>query len=550
MLKSLIKPVAILFALGLNFSAHAETLTRETGSPVGDNQNSKTAGPAGGILLEDAHLLEKLARFDRERIPERVVHPRGVGAHGVFKSYGNFSKVTRANVLSEKGKETEVFVRFSSVIHSKGSPETLRDPRGFAVKFYSEEGNWDLVGNNLPVFFIRDTIKFPDMVHSLKPDPVTNKQDPNRIFDFMAHHPESIHMWTHLFSNKGTPRTLRGMDGNGVHAYKFVNKKGDVRYVKFRWKSLQPDMGLSSAEAQEIQGKDFSHLTNDLYMAIKKRNYPSWELVGLMINPEDMNSLDFNPLDATKDWNCEVEIVTCKKLGRMTLNRVPKNFFQFTEQVAFSPAVFIPGIEPSEDRLLQGRLFSYSDTQRYRLGVNYQYLPVNRAKSTINTFNQDGVGATLSARDLNINYQPNFFNGSPNRNRGSMADDPQFRYSAHKLSGETQQKMIEKTLNFKQAGELYRSYSEFDRKHLIMNFAGDLNQVTNKKVVEHMVGYAYAADQDYGSRLAEATNTDHQVARQIAGRVQDDLNKVASSENRQKTEDANVSGISHNNKPL
>lgn len=550
MLKPFLKPIAVLLALGLSFSANADTLTRETGAPVGDNQNSKTAGPAGGILLEDSHLLEKLARFDRERIPERVVHARGVGAHGIFESYGNFSDVTRARVLSEEGKKTDVFVRISSVIHSKGSPETLRDPRGFAVKFYSEEGNWDLVGNNLPVFFIRDTIKFPDMVHSLKPDPVTNKQDPNRIFDFMAHHPESIHMWTHLFSNKGTPRTLRGMDGNGVHAYKFVNNKGDVRYVKFRWKSMQADIGLSGAEAQKIQGKDFSHLTNDLYMAIKNKKYPSWELVGLMMNPEDMTSLDFNPLDATKDWNCEMEVVTCKKLGKMTLNRVPKNFFQFTEQVAFSPAVFIPGIEPSEDRLLQGRLFSYSDTQRYRLGVNYQYLPVNRAKSVINTFNQDGVGATLGARDLNINYQPNGFNGSSKRNSGNMADDPQFRYSTNKLSGETQQKMIEKTLNFRQAGELYRSYSDFDKEHLIMNFAGDLNQVRNKNIVEHMVAYAYAADPDYGMRLAEATNTEHKVVRQIARRVQDDLNKVASDENLHNSGGTKVGGPSRNNEPL
>jgi catalase len=550
MFRYFIKPMAILFVLGISFTAHAETLTRETGAPVGDNQNSKTAGPAGGILLEDAHLLEKLARFDRERIPERVVHPRGTGAHGVFKSYANFSDVTRANVFSGQGKETEVFVRFSSVIHSKGSPETLRDPRGFAVKFYSEEGNWDLVGNNLPVFFIRDTIKFPDMVHSLKPDPVTNRQDPNRIFDFMAHHPESMHMWTHLFSNKGTPRTLRGMDGNGVHAYKFINKNGDVQYVKFRWKSMQPDMGLSAKEAQEMQGKDFSHLTKDLYMSINKQNYPSWELVGLMMNPADLNSLDFNPLDATKDWNCEMKVVTCKKLGKMTLNQVPKNFFQFTEQVAFSPAVFIPGIEPSEDRLLQGRLFSYSDTQRYRLGVNYQYLPVNRAKSKISTFNQDGVGATLVAKDLNINYQPNGFNGSSERNRGNMADNPEFRYSNNKLSGETQQKMIEKTLHFKQAGDAYRSFSEFDKKHLIMNFSGDLNQITNKRIVEHMVAYAYAADEDYGHRLAKATNTEHKVVIQISHRIQDDINKIASNENQEKAEGSKVNGANRINENL
>lgn len=503
----------------LSSFVYGETLTRETGAPVGDNQNSKTAGEMGGVLLEDAHLIEKLARFDRMRIPERVVHPRGVGAHGIFKSYGNFSELTKASVFSEKNKTTEVFVRFSSVIHSKGSPETARDPRGFATKFYTDQGNWDLVGNNLPVFFIRDAMKFPDMVNSLKPDPQTNRQDPNRIFDFMAHHPESIHMWTHLFSNKGTPRTLGGMDGNGVHAYKFVNKLGKVNYVKFRWKSLQPDKGFTAKEASEMQGKDFSHLTKDLYDSIKAKKYPSWELVGLIFDPKDFDKVDFNPLDATKDWKCEMATVNCLKLGVMSLNRVPKNFFQFSEQSAFSPAVFVPGIEPSEDRLLQGRLFSYSDTQRYRLGVNYQYLPVNRAKAKINTFAQDGTHSTYEAKNVHINYQPNGFDGSLNRDRGSMYENTAHRYSKHKLSGETQQKMISKTANFKQAGETYRAYSEFDKKHLIMNFAGDLNQIKNKKIVQQMVAYAFAADSEYGERLAKATKTDLDIVKKIVEKL-------------------------------
>ncbi|SMF57068.1 catalase [Pseudobacteriovorax antillogorgiicola] len=525
----------MIFASAIAMASHpmfAETLTRETGAPVGDNQNSKTAGATGGTLLEDAHLLEKLARFDRERIPERVVHPRGVGAHGYFVSYDDFSDVTQASLLAKKNKKTEVFVRFSSVIHSKGSPETLRDPRGFAVKFYTDQGNWDLVGNNLPVFFIRDAMKFPDMVHSLKSDPVTNRQDPNRIFDFMAHHPESIHMWTHLFSNKGTPRTLRGMDGNGVHAYKFVNQDGMVQYVKFRWLSQQADKGLTAQEAATIQAKDFSHHTNDLYQAIQKKKFPSWELQALLMDPKNLDKFDFYPLDATKDWNCEMKLVTCKTLGKMTLNRVPENFFQYSEQSAFSPAVFVPGIEPSEDRLLQGRLFSYSDTQRYRLGVNYQYLPVNRAKTPIRTFNQDGVGATLVARDLSINYQPNSFDGSLKRDRGTLAENTEYRYSQSRLDGKTQQKMIAKTLNFRQAGELYRSYSDFDKKHLIMNFAGDLNQIRNKKVVEQMVAYAYAADIDYGTRLAKATKTKLSKVKKIAVQIQDDPKKTAASFNK------------------
>ncbi len=509
----------LLATLLLSSFTQAKTLTRETGAPVGDNQNSKTAGEMGGVLLEDAHLIEKLARFDRMRIPERVVHPRGVGAHGVFKSYDDFSNITKASLFNKKNKVTEVFVRFSSVIHSKGSPETARDPRGFATKFYTDQGNWDLVGNNLPVFFIRDAMKFPDMVNSLKPDPQTNRQDPNRIFDFMAHHPESIHMWTHLFSNKGTPRTLRGMDGNGVHAYKFVTNKGKVKYIKFRWKSLQPDQGFTAQEASEMQGKDFSHHTKDLYDSIKAKKYPSWELVGLLMNPEDLEKMDFNPLDATKDWKCEMKTISCVKLGVMTLNRVPKNFFQYSEQAAFSPAVFVPGIEPSEDRLLQGRLFSYSDTQRYRLGVNYQYLPVNRAKAEINTYAQDGTYSTYEAQDEHINYQPNSFDGSLNRDRGSMAEDTNHRYSKHKLSGETQQKMISKTENFTQAGETYRSYSDFDKKHLILNFSGDLNQIKNKKIVQQMVAYAYAADKEYGERLAKATKTNLSIVKKIVERI-------------------------------
>lgn len=518
----------VVAALVGGMNAQADVLTRETGAPVGDNQNSKTAGPDGGVLLEDAHLLEKLARFDRMRIPERVVHPRGVGAHGYFVSYANHQDLTKAALLSKKGEKTELFVRFSSVIHSKGSPETLRDPRGFAVKFYTKEGNWDLVGNNLPVFFIRDAMKFPDMVNSLKPDPVTNRQDPNRIFDFMAYHPENIHMWTHLFSNKGTPRTLRGMDGNGVHAYKFVNDKGQVRYVKFRWVSQQPDRGLTAEEASKIQAKDFSHHTNDLYQSISKKKYPSWELVGLVMDSDQLDKLDFNPLDATKDWYCEMKAITCRKLGKMVLNRVPKNFFQYSEQSAFSPAVFVPGIEPSEDRLLQGRLFSYSDTQRYRLGVNYQYLPVNRAKADIRTYAQDGVGATQPALEPHTNYQPNRFNGSLNRDQGIAAENAKHKYSSHRLSGETQQKMIAKTLNFRQAGETYRRYSDFDKKHLIKNFAGDLNQIKNKKIVQQMVAYAYAADKEYGERLAAATKTKLSVVKQIAAKVQDDPKMIAS----------------------
>jgi catalase len=268
-----------------------------------------------------------------------------------------------------------------------------------------------------------------------------------------------------------------------------------------------------------MQGKDFSHLTKDLYDSINNKKFPSWNLVGLLFDQKDFDKVAFNPLDATKDWNCEMKIVKCIELGKMTLNKVPKNFFQYSEQVAFSPSVFVPGIEPSEDRLLQGRLFSYSDTQRYRLGVNYQYLPVNKAKSKINTFAQDGQSSTYEAKDGHINYQPNSFDGSLNRDRGTMKENTNHKYSKHKLSGETQQKMISKTLNYKQAGDTYRSYSEFDKKHLIMNFSGDLNQIKNKKVVQQMVAYAYAADKDYGERLAKATKTKLSTVKKITKKL-------------------------------
>ena len=503
--------------LGLILSAStafAGPITRDSGAPIGDNQNSQTAGPTGPVVLQDAYLIEKLARFNRERIPERVVHARGTGAFGEFVTSGNHSDLTRASIFSKNGKKTPVFVRFSAVIHGKHSPETLRDPRGFATKFFTDEGNWDLVGNNLPVFFIRDAMKFPDMVHSLKPDPVNNIQDPNRFFDFFSHIPESTNMLTAVYSDLGTPRSYREMDGNGVHAFKFVNKKGEVRYVKFHWISQQGIKNLSSEEATEIQGKDFNHMTRDLYNEINKGNYPSWILEAQILETKDFDKLDFNPLDATKEW---VRIPNLKrvKLGKMTLNKMPDNFFESTEQVAFSPNVLVPGIEPSEDRLLQGRLFGYSDTQRYRLGINYQMLPINRPKVEVNNHNQEGSMNYDSSRG-SVNYQPNNF-GS----KGTF-DDPQYKHSQLTLSGTTQQEMIKKTLNFRQAGETYRDFTEDEKINLIKNLAGDLNAVKNPKVKLQMTAHFYCADSDFGTRLSKAINVNLKEAQKICEAIRDE----------------------------
>jgi catalase len=484
------------------FNISAEVLTKDNGAPIGDNQNSMTAGPNGSVLLEDVHLIQKLQRFARERIPERVVHARGTGAHGVFVASTDYSNVTMAAPFQSKGKETPVFVRFSSVIHPLGSPETLRDPRGFATKFYSDQGNWDLVGINLPVFFIRDAIKFPDMVHSLKPSPVTNIQDPNRFFDFFSNEPESTSMLTRVFSDNGTPASYREMDGFGVHAYKMINDHGDVNYVKFHWKSHQGINNLDADQVKAVQSTDTQHMTRDLYANIAKGNFPKWDLYIKTIKPSDLNKFNYNPLDATKVWDNIKET----KVGTMTLNKVPDNFFQETEQVAMAPANIIPGIEPSEDRLLQGRMFSYADTQLYRLGANHQQLPINQPKVAVFNYNQGGVGNVGNTKS-DINYQPNY---------QEVTEDAKARRSTTALTGNVQQQAIDKQLNFAQAGDVYRAFTEQERSNLIRNLSGDLGAVTNKQTQHKMLSHFYKADAEYGTRLTAAVNGDINKVKALA----------------------------------
>ena len=484
------------------------TLTRDSGAPVNDNQNSMTAGPNGPVLLQDTHLIEKLQRFDRERIPERVVHARGTAAFGEFVSSDDHSDLTRAALLSEKGKKTPVLVRFSTVIHPAGSPETLRDPRGFAVKFYTEEGNWDLVGNNLPVFFIRDAMKFPDMVHSLKPSPVTNLQDPNRFFDFFSHHPESTHMLTQLYTDLGTPASYRKMDGNGVHAFKMVNAAGDVKYVKFQWRSKQGIENLDLDQVRETQGSNFNHLTQDLYEAIEAGDFPSWDLMVQVKGPETLGDYDYDPLDATKTW----PDVPFRKLGTMTLNRVPANFFQVTEQAAFAPSRMVPGIEASEDRLLQGRLFSYADTQFHRLGANNQQLPVNRPHNAVRNHNQDGF-MSLVERTGDVNYEPS--------RKLALAEDTTHRQAALALSGQTQQRGIERTQNFAQAGEFYRALDETGRVNLIRNLAADLGQVKDDETKHIILSFFFKADADYGRKITKAVNGTLSKVESLAAELSD-----------------------------
>ncbi|ADQ81220.1 catalase [Riemerella anatipestifer] len=482
--------------LGLLLSVSAymgqQTLTTNFGAPVGDNQNSLTVGNNGAVLLQDIHLVEKLAAFDRERIPERVVHPRGAGAYGEFECKVDMSPYTKARLFSEVGVKTPVFVRFSTVIHGTGSPETLRDPRGFATKFYTKEGNYDIVGNNLPVFFIRDAIKFPDMVHSLKPSPITNRQDPNRYLDFFSHIPESTHMLMRLYSDYGIPANYREMDGSSVHAFKWINNNGEVVYVKYTWKSKQGERNLSMEEASKIQGMDFQHATTDLYDNIKKGNYPQWDLYVQILKPSDFDKLDYFPLDATKIWN-ETDAKPML-IGTMTLNKIPDNYFEHVEQSAFSPGTLIPGIEPSEDKLLQGRLFSYFDTQRHRVGANFQKLAVNRPIVSVNSNNQDGPMSERGTKS-DTNYQPSRINNKP--------DDAKYKQSKREYSNVfiTQDK-IDKPNDFKQAGDFYRSLDKKNQENLLKNLLADLKQVTNKDIQKIITGHFYMADNSLGKKIA------------------------------------------------
>ncbi|AMB86918.1 catalase [Pseudomonas agarici] len=500
-------PLCVLIA-GLSSTAFgADNLSRDSGAPVGDNQNSQTAGADGPVLLQDSHLIEKLQRFDRERIPERVVHARGTGAFGDFQASTDIQDLTRAEVF-KPGTKTPVFVRFSTVMGYRGSPEQARDPRGFAVKFYTSQGNWDMVGINVPVFFIRDAIKFPDFVHANKPSAVTGVQDPNLAFDFFAHSPEATNMLTRMYSLEGMPDSYRHMNGSAVHAFKFINANGEVHYVKFAWKSQQGVHGFEPKQIAEAIGKDWNLMTNDLYGAIKKGDYPKWDLYIQTLTPGELSKFAFNALDDTKIWTGVPE----QKVGTLTLNKVPENYFESTEESAFAPSRLVPGIEGSEDRMLQGRLFSYADTQMYRLGTNYQQISVNRPLNKVSNNSQDGA-MNSSGRTGEINFEPSGIN--------ELAQDPQYKYASTPVSGVTQQLALKKTANFLQAGEYYRALPSKEQEFLVEALSGDLNHVSNEANKYAMLSYFYKADADYGTRLAKATHADLSRVETAAKALQD-----------------------------
>jgi len=457
-------------------------LTTRQGHPVFDNQNNRTVGDRGPTVLENYHFLEKISHFDRERIPERVVHARGAGAHGFFEATGfvgdePIERYTRARLFQTAGARTPMFARFSTVIHGNHSPETLRDPRGFALKFYTEDGNWDLVGNNLQVFFIRDAMKFPDVVHAFKPDPVTNRQDNRRIFDFISNSPSAMHMITWLFSPWGIPASFREMRGSGVHAYKWVNAAGDAVLVKYHFLPSAGERNLTLAQAQQIQATNFNHASEDLYEAIERGDYPEWLVLVQIMEDGEHPELDFDPLDATKLW--PVSLCPLRPIGRIVLDRNPANYFAEVEQVAFGTGVMVDGMDFSDDKLLQGRTFSYSDTQRYRVGPNYLQLPINRPHADVATNQRDGqmtyhIDGAAAGVDRHTNYEP-----------------------TSRLAP--------------QSGDRYRSFEPWERDDLIANLVSALSEC-DAGTQERTVAHLRQCDAEYGQRVADGLGMTDQGA--------------------------------------
>jgi len=478
-------------------------LTTNFGRIVDDDQNSVTAGDRGPVLIQDVHLIEKLAHFNRERIPERIVHAKGAGAGGYFEATKDVTKYTKAKFFSKVGKRTEVFVRFSTVGGEKGSADAERDPRGFAVKFYTEDGNYDLVGNNTPVFFIRDPLKFPDFIHTQKRNPATNLKDANMFWDFLSLTPESIHQVTILFSDRGTPKSYRHMNGYGSHTFKWYNEKGEYFWVKYHFKTDQGIQNLTREEAEHMKGTDPDHATGDLYNAIKREDFPSWTLQVQIMKPEEAEDYRFDIFDVTKVWpHGDYPSI---EVGRMVLNRNPENYFAEVEQAAFSPANFVPGIAASPDKMLQGRLFAYHDAHRYRLGPNYHLLPVNRPKGVeVQNYQRDGFMRFDDNRGSGPNYYPNSF--------GGPAPDIQAAEPVFKVSGKAaRQPYTHPNDDFVQAGNLYRKVmTNEDRDHLIGNIVSHLCNA-RKDIQIRQTKIFYKADPDYGRRVAEGLGLDLRI---------------------------------------
>lgn len=473
-------------------------MTTAAGIPIADNQNSLTAGPRGPVFMSDHQLIERMAHFNRERVPERVVHAKGAGAYGKLTITADISKYTRAKLFSKVGNSCEAFVRFSTVAGELGSADTARDPRGFACKFYTEEGNWDLVGNNTPVFFVRDPLKFQDFIHSQKRHPQTGLRDNTMQWDFWSLSPESLHQVTILFSDRGIPATYRHMHGFSSHTFSLWNNKGERFWVKWHFKTMQGIQCLTDAEASKIAGEDLDYHRRDLFNSIVKGEFPKWK-VQIQIMPErDAETYRIHPFDLTKVW--PHKDYPCIDVAILELNRNPENYFAEVEQAAFEPSNMPPGLGASPDKMLQGRLLSYADTHRYRIGINYAQLPVNKPRCPVNTYHRDGHLRFDGNYGGQVNYQPNSFDGP--------IDDKQFSEPPLKISGDADRYDHRKNNeDYSQPGDLYRLMNTDQQAQLIDNIVRAMKPVP-KEIQVRQIGHFYKADPEYGLSVAKGLNID------------------------------------------
>ena len=472
----------------------AEKLTTAGGAPVVDNQNTMTAGAHGPALLQDIWLLEKLAHFDREVIPERRMHAKGSGAYGTFTVTQDITKYTRAKLFSEVGKKTDLFVRFSTVAGERGAADAERDIRGFAIKFYTEEGNWDLVGNNTPVFFLRDPLKFPDLNHAVKRDPRTNLRSARNNWDFWTSLPEALHQITIVMSDRGIPASYRTMHGFGSHTFSFINAAGVRSWVKFHFKCEQGIKNLSDAEAEALVGRDRESHQRDLFDAIERGDFPKWTLHIQIMPEKDAARVPYNPFDLTKVWpHKDYPLI---EVGVMELNRNPENYFAEVEQAAFNPAAVVPGIGFSPDKMLQGRLFSYGDAQRYRLGVNHHQIPVNAPKCPVHSYHRDGQLRVDGNHGATLGYEPNSY--------GEWREQPEFREPPLAIDGGADHwDQREDTDYYSQPRALFLLMSPEQQKVLFENTARALGDAPDEVKRRH-IGNCLKADPAYGEGVARA----------------------------------------------
>jgi catalase len=470
-------------------------MTTDAGHPVGDNQNSLTVGPRGPVVFEDFLLFEKMAHFNRERIPERVVHAKGSAAYGHFVCTSpEITKYTAAKLFNTVGKKTPAFLRFSTVGGEKGSADTERDPRGFALKFYTEEGNWDMVGNNTPVFFIRDGIKFNDFIHTQKRDPQTNLKSPTMMWDFWSLSPESLHQVTILFSDRGTPNGYRHMDGFSSHTFSLINAKNELFYVKWHFKTKQAIKNFTREEAGDMAGKDPDYAQRDLFNSIATGDFPKWR-VSVQIMPEkEADTYHINPFDLTKVW--PHKDYPLHEVGELELNRNPENYFAEVEQAAFDPKNIVPGMGYSPDKMLQARLISYPDAHRYRIGVNYDTIPVNKPQCPVHTYNRDGAMRTDGNYGSAPNYEPNSF--------GGPKEDPAYRERPRTITGSVDRHTHRSDSDYySQPGALYRLMPDDAKQRLVGNIAVSLGNAP-KRIQELQINHFYKADPAYGTGVAKA----------------------------------------------